>query len=62
MGHVFYLGDTYSKSFNATFLNEQGKAEHLQMGCYGIGISRIVAAAIEQIDEKGIIWPISMAF
>lgn len=62
VGHVFYLGDTYSKDLNATFLNEQGKAEHLQMGCYGIGVSRIVAAAIEQNhDDKGIIWPISMA-
>lgn len=62
VGHVFFLGDTYSKALNATFLNEQGKAEHLQMGCYGIGVSRIVAAAIEQNhDDKGIIWPISIA-
>ncbi len=62
VGHVFFLGDTYSKALNATFLNEQGKAEHLQMGCYGIGVSRIVAAAIEQNhDDKGIIWPMSIA-
>ena len=62
VGHVFFLGDTYSKALNATFLNEQGKAEYLQMGCYGIGVSRIAAAAIEQNhDDKGIIWPISMA-
>ena len=62
VGHVFFLGDTYSKALNATFLNEQGKAEYLQMGCYGIGVSRIAAAAIEQNhDDKGIVWPISMA-
>lgn len=62
VGHVFFLGDTYSKALNATFLNEQGKAEHLQMGCYGIGVSRIVAAAIEQNhDDKGIVWPMSIA-
>lgn len=62
VGHVFFLGDKYSKALNATFLNEQGKAEALQMGCYGIGVSRIVAAAIEQShDDKGIIWPISIA-
>ncbi|WP_028357595.1 proline--tRNA ligase [Brackiella oedipodis] len=62
VGHVFYLGDKYSKSLNATFLNEQGKPEPLQMGCYGIGISRIMAAAIEQNnDDNGIIWPIAMA-
>ncbi|WP_278976309.1 proline--tRNA ligase [Oligella urethralis] len=62
VGHVFFLGDVYSKALNATFLNEEGKAESLQMGCYGIGVSRIVAAAIEQNhDDKGIIWPISIA-
>lgn len=62
VGHVFFLGDVYSKALNATFLNEDGKAEALQMGCYGIGVSRIVAAAIEQNhDDKGIIWPISIA-
>ncbi|MDO5666597.1 MAG: proline--tRNA ligase [Alcaligenaceae bacterium] len=62
VGHVFFLGDIYSKALNATFLNEDGKAEALQMGCYGIGVSRIVAAAIEQNhDDKGIIWPMSIA-
>lgn len=62
VGHIFFLGDTYSKDLNATFLNEQGKAEALQMGCYGIGVSRIVAAAVEQNhDDKGIIWPINIA-
>ena len=62
VGHVFFLGDEYSKTLNASFLNVQGKAEHLQMGCYGIGVSRIVAAAIEQNhDDKGIVWPMSLA-
>lgn len=62
VGHIFFLGDKYSKALNATFLNESGKPEPLQMGCYGIGISRIIAAAIEQNhDEKGIIWPVAMA-
>lgn len=62
VGHVFFLGDKYSEKLKATFLNEQGKPEPLQMGCYGIGISRIMAAAIEQNhDDKGIIWPLAMA-
>lgn len=62
VGHVFFLGDVYSKDLNATFLNKEGKAAPLQMGCYGIGVSRIVAAAIEQNhDDKGIIWPMSLA-
>ncbi|NYT58324.1 proline--tRNA ligase [Alcaligenaceae bacterium] len=62
VGHVFFLGDKYSKALNATFLGTDGKPALLQMGCYGIGISRIAAAAIEQChDEKGIIWPKSIA-
>ncbi|NLY63705.1 MAG: proline--tRNA ligase [Alcaligenaceae bacterium] len=62
VGHVFFLGDKYSSALKATYLNENGKPETLQMGCYGIGVSRIVAAAIEQNhDDKGIIWPIAMA-
>lgn len=62
VGHVFQLGDTYSKSMNLNVLDENGKALHPQMGCYGIGISRIVAAAIEQNNDKnGIIWPDAMA-
>ncbi|MCF6319552.1 MAG: proline--tRNA ligase [Proteobacteria bacterium] len=57
VGHIFQLGDTYSQSMNAVVLNEQGKSQHMTMGCYGIGVSRLVAAAIEQNhDEKGIIW------
>ncbi|NYT64076.1 proline--tRNA ligase [Alcaligenaceae bacterium] len=62
VGHVFFLGDKYSKALGATFLETDGKPAMLQMGCYGIGISRIAAAAIEQHhDSKGIIWPRSMA-
>ncbi len=62
VGHIFQLGDKYAKALNATVLNEQGKATILQMGCYGIGVSRVVAAAIEQNhDDKGIIWPDAIA-
>lgn len=61
VGHIFQLGDKYSKAMNATVLDESGKSRVLSMGCYGIGVSRIVAAAIEQNnDEKGIIWPAAM--
>jgi prolyl-tRNA synthetase len=62
VGHIFQLGSKYSKSMNATFLDESGKAQAMEMGCYGIGVSRIVAAAIEQgNDGRGIIWPSPMA-
>lgn len=62
VGHVFYLGTKYSKSMNATFLDEHGRSQYFVMGCYGIGVTRIVAAAIEQnYDENGIIWPVSIA-
>jgi prolyl-tRNA synthetase len=62
VGHIFQLGSKYSKAMSATFLDESGKAQVLEMGCYGIGVSRIVAAAIEQgNDERGIIWPLPMA-
>jgi prolyl-tRNA synthetase len=62
VGHIFQLGDKYSKAMNLNVLDENGKAITLQMGCYGIGVSRIVAAAIEQNhDEKGIIWPTVMS-
>lgn len=62
VGHVFFLGDKYSKALNATFLETDGKPAIMQMGCYGIGVSRIAAAAIEQNnDERGIIWPVSIA-
>jgi prolyl-tRNA synthetase len=62
IGHVFQLGSKYSEAMNATYLDEAGKAQALEMGCYGIGVSRIVASAIEQHhDERGIIWPKAMA-
>jgi len=62
MGHVFYLGKKYSKSMRATFLDEDGKAKEFEMGCYGIGVTRTVAASIEQNnDENGIIWPMAIA-
>ena len=62
VGHVFQLGNKYSQAMNATDLDEAGKAQAMEMGCYGIGVSRIVASAIEQHhDDKGIVWPASMA-
>ncbi|MGZ5847811.1 MAG: proline--tRNA ligase, partial [Ramlibacter sp.] len=62
VGHVFYLGTKYSKPMNATFLDEGGKPQLMEMGCYGIGITRLPAAAIEQNhDERGIIWPDAIA-
>ena len=62
VGHIFQLGSKYSKAMSATFLDESGKAQEMEMGCYGIGVSRIVAAAIEQgNDQRGIIWPRPMA-
>ena len=62
VGHVFYLGTKYSKAMNATFLDETGKPQPFEMGCYGIGITRIAAAAIEQNhDARGIIWPVALA-
>ena len=62
VGHVFYLGTKYSKAMNATFLDEDGKPKHFEMGCYGIGVTRILGAAIEQNhDARGIIWPRAIA-
>ena len=62
VGHVFQLGTKYSAAMKATFLDENGKERPIEMGCYGIGVSRIVAAAIEQNnDERGIIWPLPIA-
>ena len=62
VGHVFYLGTKYSQAMNATFLDETGKPRFMEMGCYGIGVTRILGAAIEQNhDERGIIWPASIA-
>ncbi len=62
VGHVFQLGDKYAKAMNASVINEQGQLETMMMGCYGLGITRVVAAAIEQHhDEQGIIWPSNIA-
>jgi prolyl-tRNA synthetase len=62
VGHVFKLGTGYSESMNATFQDKDGQGKHFVMGCYGIGVTRIVAAAIEQNhDEKGIIFPVPLA-
>ena len=62
VGHVFQLGTSYSKAMGCTYLDQQGKSQPMVMGCYGIGVTRLLGAAIEQgHDERGIIWPISMA-
>ncbi|WP_293222643.1 proline--tRNA ligase [Ottowia sp.] len=62
IGHVFYLGTKYSRAMNASFLDEDGKPKPFEMGCYGIGVTRLPAAAIEQNhDERGIIWPDAIA-
>jgi len=62
VGHVFYLGTKYSEAMKATFLDETGKPALMEMGCYGIGVTRLVGAAIEQNhDAKGIIWPRALA-
>ena len=58
VGHVFYLGTKYSSAMGATFIDEDGKSKVIEMGCYGIGVTRLLGAAIEQnSDERGIIWP-----
>jgi prolyl-tRNA synthetase len=62
VGHVFYLGTKYSAAMNANFIDEDGKAKPMEMGCYGIGVTRLLGAAIEQNhDDKGIIWPCPIA-
>lgn len=62
VGHIFQLRTKYAKAMNATYLDDQGQTQVMEMGCYGIGVSRIVGAAIEQnFDERGIIFPASMA-
>jgi len=62
VGHVFYLGTKYSAAMSANYLDETGKPQPMEMGCYGIGVTRILGAAIEQNhDERGIIWPASIA-
>jgi prolyl-tRNA synthetase len=62
VGHVFYLGTKYSEAMKASYLDETGKPALMEMGCYGIGVTRIVGAAIEQNhDQRGIIWPAAIA-
>ena len=62
VGHVFYLGTKYSKAMNASYLDETGKPQLMEMGCYGIGVTRILGAAIEQgHDARGIVWPAAIA-
>ncbi|MBP1905043.1 prolyl-tRNA synthetase [Paenibacillus turicensis] len=62
IGHIFKLGDKYSKAFDATVMDAEGQRKHLIMGCYGIGVSRLIAAIVEQAhDEHGIIWPAAIA-
>jgi prolyl-tRNA synthetase len=62
VGHVFQLGTAYSQAMNATYLDADGKPQLMQMGCYGIGVTRILGAAIEQnFDDKGIVWPTAIA-
>jgi prolyl-tRNA synthetase len=62
VGHVFALGMLYSQAMGATILDVNGQPQFMEMGCYGIGVSRVVAAAIEQNnDERGIVWPAAMA-
>jgi len=62
VGHIFYLGTKYSKAMNANYLNEKGESTPIEMGCYGIGVSRTVQAVIEQCNDKdGIIWPTAIA-
>lgn len=62
VGHIFQLGDKYSRAMNAAVQGEDGRNRVLTMGCYGIGVTRVVAAAIEQnYDERGIVWPDNIA-
>ncbi|MBL4762049.1 MAG: proline--tRNA ligase [Gammaproteobacteria bacterium] len=62
VGHIFQLGKKYSEAMSATVLDENGKSQTVTMGCYGIGVSRIVAATVEQLhDDKGICWPLAIA-
>jgi prolyl-tRNA synthetase len=62
VGHIFKLGTTYSQKFEASFIDEKGNSKPLVMGCYGLGLSRLMGSVIEQHhDEKGIIWPLSLA-
>jgi prolyl-tRNA synthetase len=62
VGHIFQLGTRYSEAMNCVYLDEKGQSQPMVMGCYGIGVTRVLGAAIEQcFDEKGIVWPLSIA-
>jgi prolyl-tRNA synthetase len=62
VGHIFQLGNVYSKTMGANYLDQNGKSQVIEMGCYGIGVGRTMAAAVEQChDEKGIVWPLNIA-
>ena len=62
VGHLFYLSDTYSKMMDLTYLDQEGKKQFVEMGCYGLGVTRTVQAVVEQShDEKGIVWPLCLA-
>ena len=62
VGHIFKLGTTYSRKFDAAFIDEKGTSHPMVMGCYGLGLSRLMAAVIEQNnDDKGVIWPPTIA-
>jgi prolyl-tRNA synthetase len=62
IGHIFQLGNKYSKALNATYTQEDGTEAPLEMGCYGVGVSRLAQAAVEQsYDQNGIIWPVAIA-
>ena len=62
VGHLFYLSDTYSRPMNLKYLDQKGKSQYVEMGCYGFGITRTIQAIVEQShDEKGIVWPLSIA-
>lgn len=62
IGHIFQLGSKYSKALGATYTSEQGQEVPLEMGCYGVGVSRLAQAAVEQsYDQNGIIWPVAIA-
>ena len=62
VGHLFYLSDLYSKMMNLTYLDQQGRKKFVEMGCYGLGVTRTLQAVVEQShDDKGIIWPLCLA-
>jgi len=62
VGHLFYLSDTYSKMMNVTYLDQQGKKKFVEMGCYGLGVTRTLQAIVEQShDDQGIVWPLCVA-